>query len=394
MADQGADDKAYQDYLDDHAYQQYLSQHQSGGRAPSNPIDRAKAYLGPMDIGKSVENLAGAQAYGPAKSVLGRIAQGAGLAGAQAAGSDPGDLKSKAASGGIAALLGGGMSAAAEGVSAVGSKLGDYLMQRSVGMRKNTPGAGNRLVDQGVWGTKNHMTSQVESKLPEAENTVQEIVSGLPDKADPSEISAAVASRGDKFVLPNGEIPPNVQPDAAKVQSAAKGISQLGGYQPEVPSSSYEAVTGRTQYGDPVSEARTTPGTPEKKGSLSMQDVLGLKRQGDWVGYTNSGTPASSLDSELGRAQADASRSILERASGGASKDALADEQALILAKKALTKPETIHQGGPSSIFFGKVPGQSLMGSTAAHAAQKGGEFVGDATPKITQSLFGEKKDK
>lgn len=253
------------------------------------------------------------------------------------------------------AILGGGLSALGDSIAAPFKAGADKLMQYSVGMRKNIPGVGTSLIDQGVMGTKNMMEDQVTTKLPEVEGKLQDLVKDLKGNIDAKDIGNAVSQKLKNFILPNGEIPANMQPAVDKVRATAENLSQLG-----------------------------------KGQGLSPQDVLSLKRQGDWLGYTASGNPATSLEAELGQAQADSARGLLSKTTEGASADALKQEQALILAKKALQKPESIHQGVGSSLFFGRVPGAGILGSTGAHAADAAGNASSTmVSPQVLQSLFG-----
>lgn len=237
------------------------------------------------------------------------------------------------------------------------NKLADYLMQKAVGMRKYFPGIGNELIDQGLIGTKNRMASQVEEKLPEAEAKLQEIIKGVKGTHPASQIADDVALRGSRFTLPSGEVPSNVLPELEKVRKASESIGSLGKY---------------------------------SGGQLSAPDLLALKRQGNWLGYTAAGNPATSLEAELANTQASSAREALEKLTSGESKKALRVEEALLKAKTPLTKPDTISQGLGSAAIFSKVPGQSLGFSTAAQAAQKLGvpaaEFA--ANPLLYIGLF------
>ncbi len=253
---------------------------------------------------------------------------------------------------GAAAALGGGVSLAGEGVSALAGKLGDYLMQKSVGMRKYMPGMGTNLADQGVVGTKNMMANQVDTKLGEQEGYLQDLVKDLKGTVNSSEIADAVGQKAKQFTLPStGQASPFSQAELSKVRDMS---DKLGGM-----------------------------------GDLSAQDLLALKRQGDYMGYTNAGNQATSTEASLGRAGANAARGALKEMSPDVA-DTLLNEQALLTAQKGLTKPETIHQGVGSSLFFGKVPGQSLAGSVAGQTAVKGGQLAGTmSAPQTLQGLFG-----
>lgn len=249
---------------------------------------------------------------------------------------EPAEGETRLGNAGSEAALSGGLAAGGEAIGSGSSKVADWLMQKASGMKKYIPGVGTRLVDQGLAGTKSMMANQVDEALPEAEKKVQGIVKGIPENIEPHSLKDAIMRQGDRFKLSTGEVPSNVKPYMDKVRHTAESFSDLTG------------------------------------GKMSAEDLLRIKRQGDWLGYSASGNPATSLEADMGRAQADEARNLLSGLSGGASKEALADEQALLLAKKGLNKPESIHSGIGSQAIFGKVPGESLFGSVGAQALQKG----------------------
>ncbi len=246
------------------------------------------------------------------------------------------------------AALGGLGSLALSGASKLSQWLGDKAMKSSIGL-KDAPGVGTRLADMGVWGTKGMMADQVAEKLPEAENQVQSVIGGIPGSAPGNEIRDAVSAKGLKFLNPDTGLPF------------------------EGKETSYNQVRDLT---DKMTQNQYSP-----------QALLKLKRASDYEGYTASGNPATSLKAELEQAQANKARELLDNMSSGASKEALANEQALLLAKKPLEKAGSI----PSSLgalFFQKAP--ALVGSTVGQAATKAGN-VGEAVsdPQTLQGLFG-----
>lgn len=304
------------------------------------------AGLGGMGAGALMPKAAGLAAG------LGRTAINGLAGGAQGALQAPGEGETRSGNALRGASLGTLLGGAGEALSGIGSKVADKAMQYAVGMRKFIPGAGNRLVNQGLMGTKDALEGQVGRKLPEVESQVQDLVQSMPNKTPASELADSVSKVGNKFKLSDGTIPDNVQPYADKVRSAAEGINKLG--------------------------------------DRSAVDLLKLKRQGDYLGYTASGNPATSLEAELGQAQGDKARELLSSMSSGQTADKLADEQALILAKKALQKPESIHQGIGSNLIFHRIPGGSLLGSAGAQASQKGLGGIGNllSNPYAIQLLL------
>lgn len=289
---------------------------------------------------------------------LGRASTNAGSAGLQKYLSNAVNNDSDRTQGvGGAMALGVGGSLTADAASAGSGKLADWLQQAATGMTKYKPGIGTNLINQGVWGTKNGMANQVSEMLPAKEQEVQQAVAGIKGNADAQAIGDAISRVGNKFSLPStGDVAPNMEPYAQKVSDAAGAYQSMG-----------------------------------EGGELTPQDLLTAKRQGDWLGYTNSGTPATSLEAEIGQAQANKARSMLSDMSDGETARKLADEQALILAKKSLTKPDTIPNGLGAKAIFMKAPGQSLFGSMAAQGLQKGVAAPAGAVadPELMQTLFG-----
>lgn len=323
---------------------------------------------------------AGSMAIMP-ESAAARIGLQAGTSGLAGYLKPGGDVKSAAED----AAIGGGLAAGGEGAGKFLMKGADKAMQFAAGMRKNVPGVGNSLVDRGIVGTKGMISNQVDSALPGAEKKVQDLVSGLEGKIPAKTLGKEVESRligrhlnpEDGSVLPG----PEAQNSAQAIRSRNAEISQGGGYQPEVPPqqlSAEESYRGVTP----------DPGSPEVPGQYGAKGLLAMKRSGDYEGYTNAGNPATSTQAGIGRTQANVARETLANSSEGAVPDALKDEQALLLAKTALDKPETIHQGLGSSMFFGKVPGSSLAASTGAQMAQKGAQASQMAAPGTLQALM------
>jgi hypothetical protein len=290
--------------------------------------------------------------------VLGRASTNAGSAGLQKYLSNLVSGNSDRTQGvGGAMALGGGGSLALDTASAGAGKLADWLQQAASGMTKYKPGIGTNLINQGVWGTKNGMANQVADMLPAKEQEVQQAVAGIKGNADAQDIGDAISRVGNKFKMPStGDVSPGMDSYAQKVNDASDAYQSMG-----------------------------------EGGELTPQDLLTAKRQGDWLGYTNSGTPATSLEAEIGQEQADKARSMLSDMSEGETAKKLADEQALILAKKALTKPDSIPNGLGAKAIFMKAPGQSLFGSMAAQGLQKGVAAPAGAIadPELMQTLFG-----
>ena len=367
MADQDLQ-KEYQDYQE---YQHYAQDSQQAANPQMSPdaADKsshngAQTLPSPNpDQSGALKRLLSPPKYNPqiafgipvpsGASAIGRIGINTAMGAAQGGADSPDDRVKGALIGGA---VGGGVGALGEGVSSLASKGADSLMKWATGIRKAPEGIGNNLVDQGVWGTKGGMLDQVGDKLTEQESKLQGLVSSLKGSTDSQEIADAISRQGDKFVSPSGITIPQVSGDLDKIREAAGSFSSQG-----------------------------------EGGELSPSDLLSLKRQGDWAGYTSSGNPASATDSEIGRTIADRSRGLLSDMSGGETADTLGKERALIYAKKALDRDPTTHMGLGSSLFFGKMPGADVGGSLAAQGLQKGVATPAKAlsNPAIVQGLLG-----
>lgn len=259
-------------------------------------------------------------------------------------------------------LKGFGVGTIASGAGEVGNKMSDNLMKVATGIRKAPEGVGNTLAKQGLWGTQERMLNQVEQKLPEEERSLQELVSGFNGDIDQTPIAEAILEKGKKFVSPSGITLDSVKPDLNKVTEAA------GQFDPQ--------LIGRQ---GPV--AKVTPG-----------DLLSLKRQGDWAGYTASGNPAAATDAEIGRAVANKARGMLNDMSGGETANILKREQALLLAKKAMDKDPTTHLSIGGKLLFSKIP--SIIGSTAGQLFDKASNTLNSERIQraLTQKLFDEQQ--
>jgi hypothetical protein len=293
-----------------------------------------------------------------AGSAMGRI--GAGTASGAASGASTSDDPVQGAERG--AVLGGGLSALGEGVSALAQAGANSAMKRAVGITgaksKTAPqDIGNRLVDEGIWGTKAGMADQVAGKYGQAEKEVQDLAANVPGQVSGDKLAEAVESRAGRHLMPSTGQP-------------------IVGHGPDV-----DAMASR------AAELRGLPqGAEGPVKGYGAQDLLALKRGGDWEGFTNSGTPATSTAAEIGRTQADAARAGLSDISSGAMPAALKREQALLLADKALSTPEMTYKNPISltDIFSGGV-GTALGGAP--------GTAIGIAASKaartpLAQSIF------
>lgn len=147
-------------------------------------------------------------------------AQGFGMGAAYNPGDKPGVVdpvqgEDRLKSGGLMALLGG----AAPAVSSFAGGLGDFLMQKSVGLKKYIPGAGKTLANEGLWGTKGMMENQVESGLQRRGSEIGTLAKDLGDVST-SPVADRLQAKADKLVGPDGTLHPDNQKEYDMLQDA------------------------------------------------------------------------------------------------------------------------------------------------------------------------------
>jgi hypothetical protein len=361
--------EAYEAYQ---AYKAYKAQKQSPGKLEPTPYTGRAPWddsqiPGPANSAEAKEQLA---------NLPSQLAQTALMAapspvnpwmraGVQGSGSALAEYLKPGATGGDAlkaGLLSGGISLAGSGLASLARSGANSAMKRAVGITgaksKTAPqDIGNRLVDEGIWGTKAGMADQVAGKYGQAEKEVQDLAANVPGQVSGDKLAEAVESRAGRHLMPSTGQP-------------------IVGHGPDV-----DAMASR------AAELRGLPqGAEGPVKGYGAQDLLALKRGGDWEGFTNSGTPATSTAAEIGRTQADAARAGLSDISSGAMPAALKREQALLLADKALSTPEMTYKNPISltDIFSGGV-GTALGGAP--------GTAIGIAASKaartpLAQSIF------
>ena len=284
---------------------------------------------------------AGAMPVEGVGSLLGRAAIRSGIGAATGAASAPdGSRTAGAVTGGIAGPV---LGAAGDTAASAGGSLADWLSQKSVGIRKYIPGVGTRLLDQGVYGTKQGMEDTVRGALPGAEQAVQDAALGITSKFDPETFASAVQAKAKNYITPDSGDTLN-QAEIQKIHDTAERLRSMG-----------------SDSGESTADVANTQ-------QLTARDVLSLKRQADNDAYLASGNKGASLDAELAGVIGDTARSQLNEASGGATGEALANQQALIKAKQSLNRPETVRQGVPMSTLFGSSIGGGVGGLPGAAA--------------------------
>lgn len=285
-----------------------------------------------------------------------------------------------------------GLSFGGSGLSSLARGSANRAMKRAIGVtgaksKTAPPDLGNRLVDEGVIGTKARMAEQVGEKYGKVEDEIQGLARDLPGSVSGDKLAQAVEGRTARHLFPSSG-------------------TTLPGHKADV-----DAIAARAQ------ELRgIQPGTTDPVKSYGAQDLLSLKRGGDFEGFTNASTPASSTAAEIGRTQANAARAGLEDISSGSMSQALKREQALLLADRGLNATDMTYKNpvsftdmatGLAGVASHGVPGAALgiLASKAlatplgqslwAHGAQRGVAPAADAVSRFApqetaalQSLF------
>lgn len=361
---------------------------------------------------------------GPATEGMGALATAgvnAGVSGLQKYFSNLMDNKQDSTEGvGTSAAIGGGASLVGSGLSNFFSGAANGSMKRAVGLvgaaSKNAPAdIGNRIADQGIWGTKAGMAAQVAKKYASQEQTVQDLAQGLEGNVSGDTLATAIKDKAQQYLNPE---------DASKVLSGREGgvaafdkVSNAvktgaAGYQEGSP----EVTSVRNMVGDggdltPTSSS-TTPQVPEQQGVYGGKGLLALKRAGDAEAFNQSGQMGNTYSADAYRAQADEARSHLASLSEGAMPQALKDEQTLLYANKGLMKPDMTYKnpvsltdigaamtgassgglpGAGTAVLASKAWVSPIVQSLFAQGAHKLGvpatKLLSD--PEVIQSLFG-----
>lgn len=254
----------------------------------------------------------------------------------------------------LEALLLGGVGAAGQGISAALRKSGDAAMQQAVGRTKYTPGVGEELADEGIWGTRGMMKEQVKGAKEATYQKMLKAASEAQGPVDSRKVADVIRGQADPMRLPTGGYRSLDLPDVQKTLSYADEVASRGQVSPE------SALALRRVAG---AGANFNPNTAEPGKSLAQQlskaEQLGYSQQlKDIAGM-------GALDSKYG---------------------------ALARAASSLGKEQTIPQDLIGMLSRIATPVVPLAASTAGQAAIKGAPAVAAASQRVVPSLFGGRK--
>lgn len=282
------------------------------------------------------------------------------------------DLKTRGINAGIGAAVGTG----AKALGSAAGKVGDYAMQKAVGAKEYIKGLGTRMADEGLWGTKGMMLNKIGNE------------------AAPGRLAAREAALAPEIAKVKGLVPSAPSVDAI----SAKG-SRLVPKNPNIP-----IDPGNV---DAVKQAEARALYAASRGNLAPSDAIDVARGIDAAAYDTT-IPAGRWARDLSKADSGALREALKKLADAQGltgvREGLASEQALIMAREALKRPETFNQaltrlgtraglagivgGGAGYAREGNVMGAlPYAAGAAALSTPMGMSTIGQGTTKFSQGL-------
>lgn len=204
------------------------------------------------------------------------------------------------------AKFGGLVGGAGQAAGALSGKIGDYLMQKALGMRELAPGMGAKAAGEGLVGTKSMMKGQIEKKLPGLRAETNAAAADIPGSFSPYD-SAKAISDYIKTKRPMAGLPSDSMPQNA--ENIAEAANRLRG------------IVGRPD--------------------MSAPELLDAARKIGSQAYRE-GDPMAGIKATLNRIDAGTMKGQLKNISPGV-KSGLGREATLETAKNALETPQSIN---------------------------------------------------
>lgn len=174
------------------------------------------------------------------------------------------------------------MGVGAQALGGMAGSGGDRLMQRAVGRNRYTPGVGQELADQGVWGTRGMMKNQVASAKSNVYDQMNDLVSqqnNFNALRNSNDIANNVRGLGDRFNFGNTTSILD-QPRINEIENAAKDIELRGWEDPKTMLGRRAAAGGRVppagwDKSDPTQALRGAISKAEQQGySTALKDAV------------------------------------------------------------------------------------------------------------------------
>lgn len=230
------------------------------------------------------------------------------------------------------------------------SKLADFLQQKAVGMKKFVPGVGEKLMQEGVYGTKGMMQKQIVQGLKSRGQELGDVVSKIKGNVSAKSLAEVFDNEAKSFATPGGITTPEASKMAEMAKQRAQEILSRG----DLPAKEAQAV------------------------KLLVQRTEGYK----------GGEPLQKYSSKLAQKETSGLGDALEKLAGGTEQQPSAyantneSFSALARGNKAINQPTKISQGNSVLNLISKVaaPLQATIGSplalsTGARAAQGAGKL-------------------
>ncbi len=360
---------------------------------------------------------------------LGRIATQTGLGMAQGYAQKPAEGKSRASNldvtdNGWNALnyLPGAIQAGSEVMAPALRSMANSSQLRAVGLTgaksKNLPkDAGNRMVDEGIWGTKQGMADKVANKYGAVEQEIQDLAGNMDGTVSGDSMAESVLTRLKKYLNPEdpSKVISGSEAGAKATTDVAEAVRKgAAGYSPGTPAQMPVRSTAVKAIGENLpAESTMIPAVPATPGKYGGRGLLALKRAGDSEAFNQSGQMGNSHIADAYRAQADEARTALSNLSEGAMPEALKREQTLLLANRGLNQPAMVPKnpvnltdigagmigsttglpGAGAAVLTSKAAVSPLVQSLFAKGAQASSKLADEvADPMLLQALLGATK--
>lgn len=112
------------------------------------------------------------------------------------------------------------------------SKLADFLQQKAVGLKKYAPGVGEKLMQEGVYGTKGMMQKQIAGGLEKRGKEIGDVVSKLKGNVDVYPLVKAFSEEAKGLATPGGISTPEAQKMAEMVAERGQNVISRGNLPP------------------------------------------------------------------------------------------------------------------------------------------------------------------
>lgn len=266
------------------------------------------------------------------------------------------------------------------------AKIGDYLMQKAVGMKNFIPGVGEKLAQAGLIGTKGMMQRQAESGLESAGQQIGDLASKIPGQISQDPVANSVASIADRSITPEGYTRPESQAMVNKVLNKAQDFAY------SEPISGPEMAARRAQAGMDARAAGAYRNNPAQ----TLKAQLASAEQSGYSQALKDAYSKSFPDQPNDLANADSMYSALSKANTGLNAPQSSSYYSL-LKKLALPVAGGAAGGVPGAVagaVLSTPAGQSVTGRALIGASKIAEKPYINSLPMDLRQLFGKDSNK